>query len=71
MAEIPKVTVAVESAVYGALNEVLQAIQDQHGIVVDRVCVCWLDVSVVGVRPRSVITQISIESRQKFSDIPR
>lgn len=70
MAIIQDMTVSVESAIYGALKTVLQAICDQHGIVVDHVSVSWTDISVLGSRPRSVVSGISVQASQVYSDIP-
>lgn len=67
MAEMPEITVAVESVVYQAIKDVLQAIQDQHGIIVQGVRVSWADVSVIGSPSRSVVVEIDLDSRKTFS----
>ncbi len=70
MDSIPDITVSVESAVYRAIKDVMQAIHDEHGIIVESVRLSWLDFSVCGYRPRSVVNQVAIESRLEFSDVP-
>lgn len=67
MAEMPEITVAVESVVYQAIKDVLQAIQDQHGIIVEVVRVSWDTVSVIGSPSRSVVVEIDLDSRKTFS----
>lgn len=67
MAEMPEITVAVESVVYQAIKDVLQAIQDQHGIIVEVVRVSWDNVSVIGSPSRSVVVEIDLDSRKTFS----
>lgn len=70
MASMPEMSVAVESTIHDAIRAVLQVIHDRQGIVVESIRVSWLDVSVHGHRPRSEVTQISIDSHQSFSDVP-
>lgn len=56
------ITVAVESAIHDALRGVIQNIFDQHGILVGRVDVSWMD---IGSR-RSIIDGIRIDSQKMY-----
>lgn len=67
MAEMPIINVAVEAVVFDAIKDMLQAIHDQHGIIVQGVRVSWADVSVIGSPSRSVVVEVDLDSRKKFS----
>lgn len=66
MAEMPEITVVVESVMFNAIKDVLQAIHDQHGIIVEGVRVSWVDIAVIGSPLRSVIVEVEIDSRKAF-----
>lgn len=67
MAEAPKINVAVEAVVFDTIKDVLQAIHDQHGIIMDGVRASWVDVSGIGFQSRSVVVEIDLDSRKAFS----
>ena len=67
MAEAPKINVAVEAVVFNAIKDVLQAIHDQHGVIVEGVRASWVDVSGIGSPSRSVVVEIDLDSRKAFS----
>lgn len=45
MAELPPITVSVESVIHDALRATVQAVAEQHQIKVESVSVQWIDVS--------------------------
>lgn len=64
MAEM-KAIVSVEKAVHNAVHEMMQAIYDQHGIIVHGVNVHWLDISTHN-QSKMVVAEINIDSRTKY-----
>lgn len=59
------ITVSVEKAVHNVMHDAVQAIYDQHGIIVHGVNVEWVDVSTMG-QPKMVVTGINVDSRTTY-----
>lgn len=60
------ITVAVESAIHDALRGAIQKIFDQHGILVGRVDLSWLEISAHGASRRHIIDGIRIDSQKTY-----
>lgn len=61
-----EITVAIESVIHDTIAKVVQAIQDEHGIMVNAIRIDWLDVSSAGLCAFRV-SSISIDSTTKVS----
>lgn len=64
MAEVPDLTVAVESAVHDALAQAIQAISNQHHLQVTKVQVDWMDMSTLS-QPAFSIERITVKAFSK------
>lgn len=63
MAEIPKITVAIESVVHQTFLDVAQRIAAEHGIIVDRVELSWIDRTTFGNPMSCTVRQVEVISR--------
>ncbi len=66
MAEVPTITVSVEAAIHQALRDSLQKIYDEHGVLVRRAHIDWVDMTCHGTGPRHVVERVELDTSKAF-----
>jgi len=59
MADMPSITVGIESVIHDVLRKVLESVEQEHGIVIESLDASWMDISSLA-KPAHKVTLLRI-----------